>query len=169
MPMTLKLRSFEGAIIESVRVAHVAEQYGGQKARLPLFITREKGPPLLGRQWLHAIQLDWSRIFKLNAIPRLENSICTGLRALLDKYKSLFKDELGIITDERAELLLKEDFTEGFLALPQSQAGDQSTSEEPVPMEAASPVPTPPSETPAPERRYPSRQRRPPHRYEVRF
>nr|XP_037279883.1 uncharacterized protein K02A2.6-like [Rhipicephalus microplus] len=72
----------------------------------------------------------------------------------------------GTVTTPRAS---ESDFTEGFLALPQSQAGDQSTSEEPVPMEAASPVPTPPSETPAPERRYPSRQRRPPHRYEVRF
>ncbi|KAH7939596.1 hypothetical protein HPB52_014806 [Rhipicephalus sanguineus] len=47
------------------------------------------------------------------------------------------------------------DFTEGFLALPQSQAGDQSTSEEPVPMEAGHPAPAPPSETPALERRYP--------------
>ncbi|KAH7983904.1 hypothetical protein HPB52_015136 [Rhipicephalus sanguineus] len=61
------------------------------------------------------------------------------------------------------------DFTAGFLALPQSQAGDQSTSEEPVPVESRPPAPAPPSETPAPERRYPSRQRRPFDRYEARF
>ncbi|XP_037501537.2 uncharacterized protein K02A2.6-like [Rhipicephalus sanguineus] len=72
----------------------------------------------------------------------------------------------GTVVTPRAS---EPDFTEGFLALPQSQAGDQSTSEEPVPMEAGPPAPAPPSETPAPERRYPSRQRRPPDRYEARF
>nr|XP_050045684.1 uncharacterized protein K02A2.6-like [Dermacentor andersoni] len=70
VPTTLKLRTFDGAIIQPVGVAHVAVQYGEQRAQLPFYVTREKGPPLLGRQWLQAIRLDWSRIFKLNAIPR---------------------------------------------------------------------------------------------------
>ncbi|KAH7972087.1 hypothetical protein HPB52_006333 [Rhipicephalus sanguineus] len=77
-----------------------------------------------------------------------------------------FASGTGTVATPRAS---EPDFTEGFLALPQSQAGDQSTSEEPVPMEAGPPAPAPPSETPAPERRYLSRQRRPPDRYDARF
>ncbi|XP_049269907.1 uncharacterized protein LOC119385328 [Rhipicephalus sanguineus] len=42
------------------------------------------------------------------------------------------------------------DLTEGFLALPESQAGDQTTSEELVPVESGPPAPAPPSETPVP-------------------
>lgn len=91
MPTTLKLRTFQGAIVQPVGVAHVAVHYGEQRAQLPLYITKEKGLPLLGRQWLQAIRLNWSSIFKLNAISRSDGSACSSqtaiLRALLDRYQ----------------------------------------------------------------------------------
>ncbi|XP_042144898.1 uncharacterized protein LOC121835046 [Ixodes scapularis] len=48
MPTTLKLRTFKGDIVQPVGVAHVDVQYGQQRTELPLYITREKGPHLLG-------------------------------------------------------------------------------------------------------------------------
>ncbi|KAH6929423.1 hypothetical protein HPB50_000184 [Hyalomma asiaticum] len=55
MPTTLKLRTFNGPVVQPAGVVHVAVHYGEQKAQLPFYIMREKGTPLLGRQWLQAI------------------------------------------------------------------------------------------------------------------
>lgn len=115
MPTTLKLRTFNGAIVQPVGVAHVAVNYGEQKAQLPFYIMREKGPPLLGRQWLQALRPDWSHMFKLNASPSGEHVTSSRLRALLDRYQDLFQDELGTITEERAELFLKEGSVPKFM------------------------------------------------------
>lgn len=70
--MALKLRTFDRAIVHPLGVAHVDVNYGAQRAGLPLYITREKGSALLGRQWLRAIRLDWGRIFALNTITSSE-------------------------------------------------------------------------------------------------
>ena len=105
--------------VQPVGVAHVKVQYGQQRAELPIYIMREKGPPLLGRQWLQAIRLDWHRIFGLNRIATSEASAFsqqhTKLGALLDKYQDLFKNELGTITEERVELSLKENSVPKFV------------------------------------------------------
>ena len=46
-----------------VGVAEVRVSYKGQKATLPLVVADTEGPPLLGREWLQQIRLDWKALF----------------------------------------------------------------------------------------------------------
>ena len=55
------------------------------------------GPPLLGRNWLQHIVLDWKEI----------KCISTSLDGILQKYKTLFNDELGTMTGVQAQLAVK--------------------------------------------------------------
>ncbi|EEC12370.1 hypothetical protein IscW_ISCW008496 [Ixodes scapularis] len=76
-------------MVQPVGVAHVEAQYGQQRAELPIYITKEKGPPLLGRQWLQAIRLNWHRIFGLNraAISVKMNFISYGFGSVYNTQK----------------------------------------------------------------------------------
>ncbi|KAK8785350.1 hypothetical protein V5799_008285 [Amblyomma americanum] len=187
MPTTLKLRTFQGAIVQPVGVAHVAVQYGEQRAQLPLYITKEKGLPLLGRQWLQAIRLNRSSIFKLNAISRGSPKWVRG--TVLKKtgpvsykvpvstprgkfiWRRHFDQLLGNTSPKVTPGSSDVDNVEGFLLFPPNQTGDQPASEEPVLLQPPEvpPAPAPTSETSALGRRYPSRNRRPPERYEAGF
>ena len=46
-----------------VGVAEVNVTYNGQTATLPLVVADTEGPPLLGREWLQKIRLDWTALF----------------------------------------------------------------------------------------------------------
>ncbi|XP_075539783.1 uncharacterized protein LOC142574626 [Dermacentor variabilis] len=113
------LRTYTGALVRPCGVAVVNVQHRGRTAQLPLYLVDQAGPPLLGREWLHTLRLDWDSIWGLNYISRsvFDSSSRTKERldSLLAKYETLFKDELGAITDERAELFFKPDHRPKFL------------------------------------------------------
>ncbi|KAK3741115.1 hypothetical protein RRG08_042482 [Elysia crispata] len=55
--------------------------------------------PILGRNWLKVIKLDWQNIFALTSKP---NEL---LRCLLDEYsETVFRNELGMMTDKAQHL-----------------------------------------------------------------
>ncbi|XP_049520481.1 uncharacterized protein LOC125944203 [Dermacentor silvarum] len=118
-PTTVKLRTYTGALVRPQGVSSVNVQHGDHSAILPLYVVDHKGPPLLGREWLHAVRLEWAKIWNLNNITRSDTpthiSVKKRLDALLAKYQLLFKDELGTITEERAELFFKPDMKPRFL------------------------------------------------------
>ncbi|XP_049519647.1 uncharacterized protein K02A2.6-like [Dermacentor silvarum] len=118
-PTTVKLRTYTGALVRPQGVSSVNVQHGDHSAILPLYVVDHKGPPLLGWEWLHAVRLEWAKIWNLNNITRSDTpthiSVKKRLDALLAKYQPLFKDELGTITEERAELFLKPDMKPRFL------------------------------------------------------
>ncbi|XP_049275985.1 uncharacterized protein K02A2.6-like [Rhipicephalus sanguineus] len=118
-PTDIVLRTYTGALVQPCGVAVVSVQHGEQTAKLPLYLVDQAGPPLLGREWLHTVQLDWNQIWGLNHVSRsvfdLSSRMKERLETLLAKYKMLFKDELGAITDERAELFFKADHRPRFL------------------------------------------------------
>ena len=53
------------------------------------------GPNLLGRNWLTEIQLNWQQINKVTK---------SDLYMLFDKYKNIFKEELGTVSSHKATL-----------------------------------------------------------------
>ncbi|XP_049520472.1 uncharacterized protein K02A2.6-like [Dermacentor silvarum] len=117
-PTKVKLRTYTGALVRPQGVSSVNMQQGDHSAILPLYVVDHKGPPLLGWEWLHAVRLEWAKIWNLNNITRSDtptDSVKKRLDALLAKYQPLFKDELGTITEERAELFLKPDTKPRFL------------------------------------------------------
>ncbi|XP_049519786.1 uncharacterized protein K02A2.6-like [Dermacentor silvarum] len=118
-PTEVKLRTYTGALVIPKGVLQVKVQHGGHTASLPLYVVDQEGPPLLGREWLQAIRLEWSKIWDVHHLPRSEPPISRRLEerlhALITKYGSLFKDELGMITEERAELYFKPNQAPKFL------------------------------------------------------
>ncbi|XP_037273492.2 uncharacterized protein LOC119165415 [Rhipicephalus microplus] len=118
-PTDIVLRTYTGALVQPCGVAVVKVQHGEQTAKLPLYLVDQAGPPLLGREWLRTVRLNWNQILGLNHVSRsvfdLSSRTKERLESLLEKYKMLFKDELGAITDERAELFFKADHRPRFL------------------------------------------------------
>ena len=77
-------------------------QYGQQEVkRLPLIVVKGDGPPLLGRNWLQHVHLDWKTIKKVAQHPDPKRS----LELLQEKYKDVFQDKLGHVQDFKAKVL----------------------------------------------------------------
>ena len=55
-----------------VGVTEVEVVYQSQKAVLPLLVVDTPGPPLLGREWLPRIKLDWAALLKQDPISNAD-------------------------------------------------------------------------------------------------
>lgn len=78
--------------------------YRNQQETLPLIVVDSKQnslPPLLGRNWLEKLHLDWKSLFVVHS----DNDGAS----LLKKYAEVFGPELGLIKGQKAKLVLKED------------------------------------------------------------
>ena len=75
---------------------------------LDLYVVKNKGPVLMGRDWLYKIRLDWYAIKSLKAsqTPPIAKE---RLQTMLDKYSDVFEDKLGTFKSAKARLTLKED------------------------------------------------------------
>ncbi|XP_064486429.1 uncharacterized protein LOC135398834 isoform X2 [Ornithodoros turicata] len=96
----LKLRTYTGEEVAPLGVVQVQVQYNNQAASLPLYVVHQPGPPLLGRQWLRCIRLDWPSLcnFCRVSVPQdTAKDVKRKLNLLLDKYGAIFKDELGTV------------------------------------------------------------------------
>jgi hypothetical protein len=73
------LKTYTGESIQVVGELLVNVQYGQQEVKqLPLIVVQGDGPPLIGRNWLQHVHLDWKVIKKVSQQPdsrkRLERS-----------------------------------------------------------------------------------------------
>ncbi|RUS85038.1 hypothetical protein EGW08_007222 [Elysia chlorotica] len=73
-------------------------RYQDQHHSLPLLVVDGTGPPLLGRDWLSTIKLDWKSLFHTT-----DNSVET----VLQKFPNVFSDEAGKLNDRKIHLHLK--------------------------------------------------------------
>ena len=79
-------------------------QYEGQESQLSLIVVDCKGPPLLGRNWLRKIRLNWMCI----------KQVSTQLDHLLKKYGEVFQIELGTLKGIQAKLVVPGDTAPKF-------------------------------------------------------
>ena len=82
---------------------------------LPLYVIDQGDQPLLGRNWLREIKLDWPKLKALR-IRNCENKTA-AVEALKIKYKSVFTPGCGKMKHIKASLKLKENFTPKFVKL----------------------------------------------------
>jgi hypothetical protein len=114
--VTLKTYSGEKMIPEGVM--HVNVQYNNQSSNLDLYVVRKGGPPLFGREWLHHFQLNWKEIKSLKISQETESSNSKivkvaeeyeksnpKLHKLLVKYKDLFRNGIGCLTQKKRHYL----------------------------------------------------------------
>ena len=62
---TAKLHTYTGEPIKVLGSTEVLVQHNGQSMSLPLIVMKGKGSPLLGRNWLSVLKLDWQNVFKV--------------------------------------------------------------------------------------------------------
>ena len=105
-----KLCTYTGQAIDVMGTADIRVEHNDQTATLSLFVTRGKGPSLLGRNWLETLRLDWKKIFLI------QNE--TTLQEVLDRYSDVFQDELGTMKGVTAKIHLDSKATS---MVPQSQ------------------------------------------------
>jgi len=79
------------------------------KITLPLVVVEGKGPPLLGRNWLANIPINWQHIKSLSSVPKgASSNVTERLNTLLAKYSRLWKEGLEAAVGSKGTLTLKE-------------------------------------------------------------
>ena len=74
--------------------------YEQQELVLPLIVVDGDGPPLLGRNWLQQLKLNWSNIFHVNKADTLSD--------VLNRHKNVFDKRLGTIKGFKADIKLQD-------------------------------------------------------------
>ncbi|KAL9978763.1 hypothetical protein ACROYT_G016318 [Oculina patagonica] len=72
---------------------HLPVVYEQQELVLPLIVVDGDGPPLLGRNWLEQLKLNWSSIFHVSKADTLSD--------VLNRHKNVFDKGLGTINHQR--------------------------------------------------------------------
>ena len=68
-----KLSTYTGETIPVLGISDVKVEHNGQTLTLPLVVIPGNGPPLLGRDWLTTLQLNWESIFRVNTQRSLQD------------------------------------------------------------------------------------------------
>ena len=103
--------------------------YDLQKRVLPLIVVHGDGPPLLGRNWLKELQLNWHNIFLVSKTETLSD--------ILKRHDKVFNKGLGTIKGFKADIKLQDDANSVFCkAQPVPYALCQKVQEELDPLES---------------------------------
>ena len=66
------------------------------------------GTPLLGRNWLNKIKLDWHKIFVVNKSENVSRvSSVSSVSSVLNRHQAVLKSGLGTIKGHRADIRIK--------------------------------------------------------------
>ena len=95
-PSKAKLSTYTGETIQVLGISDVKVEHKGQTAVLPLIVIPGSGPPLLGRDWLTTLLLDWQKIFQVRTQRSLQD--------VLDAYSEVFGDNLGTVKGVTAKV-----------------------------------------------------------------
>ena len=77
-------------------------KYDDQTAQLSAFVVKGDKTPLLGRDWLKVLKLNWTNIF---VVTRSEGN---SVKAVLEKHKEVFQERTGTIQGYKAHIDMKE-------------------------------------------------------------
>ena len=110
-PSKIKLETYTGEKMPVVGEVPVEVQYAEQTELLSFVVVAQEGPPLLGRDWLKCLRLDWKTV---GAVHFVEKKLDSDLKELLSVHKAVFKSEPGTIHPYRARLQVREGATPKF-------------------------------------------------------
>ena len=116
-PTTKLLSTYTGERVKPLGECEVQLEYGSSTYSLPLLILRDGVCALFGRNWLKDVKLDWKALPGLHYIRPLNSESGanapkpTGTRdlgQLLEKYQTLFDNQLGVYNGPPVELTVDE-------------------------------------------------------------
>lgn len=94
-------------------------EFNGSKSRLPLYVVDSGKHPLLGREWLKVLAVDWNSVLRntstVHSINPPAASPSVALIELFQTYGKVFEDSIGKISSVQARLTLKPNATPVFL------------------------------------------------------
>ncbi len=102
-PCSSQLQTYTGQLIPTVGECDMEVSYCDQVARLPVVIVSGGGPPLLGRNWLSILKLDWKNIFSLS------ETVQSNLSNILENNISVFDTSSGLLNDRSVKISVKSD------------------------------------------------------------
>lgn len=106
-PCNLKLSGYGGNNITVLGKTHVNVKIKNKEYLATLIIVKEGKKPLLGRDWLSAMKIDWQTCIKqCNLIIHQDSQI--KLNSLVEKYSDIFSGTPGEIKGTVGTLKLKE-------------------------------------------------------------
>ena len=87
----IQLKSYTGEPLQTIGVCYVTVKYENQMhPSMPLYIVKDDGPSLLGREWLSKFKLNWRKILKVDKIcSEVDN---TRLKQILEENKEFFDE-----------------------------------------------------------------------------
>ena len=109
------LRAYTGHQLPVLGQTMVSVEVDGQIKNLPLVVTKGSGPPLLGRNWLSEISLNWGRL-RDHFVQQISAGACqkshgaspsTPLKLLLKEFSDLLQKGLGEMGKLKARIFLK--------------------------------------------------------------
>ena len=104
-PSTVSLRQYDGSALPTKGEIEVTVSQDGQEVQGTFVIVgnADSQLPLLGRDWLYKLRLDWPKLFSYHGVYSMEAT------TLQDDYPEVFKEELGLLRDIEAEIELSAD------------------------------------------------------------
>ena len=107
---TDKLQTYSGDKLAVLGMFEAPVSYNGQCATLPIVVANVVNqPPILGRNWMDTIRLDWQSLFKVSS-----EGGQVSLRATCHKHTAVFQDGLGTMTPHKAKMHMKENAVPKF-------------------------------------------------------
>ena len=95
------LKMYDGQELPVLGSVTTRVEYEGQQKSLPLIVVQGGGASLFGRDWLEHFKLDWSAIHAVQQKSDLD--------MLLQRYSSLFREEVGTLKGYKAKIVTKSD------------------------------------------------------------
>lgn len=113
LPTDTKLVSYCGNEIKVLGFFAVRVDSGIESRNLKLYVVKSKRKPLLGREWLRELKLNWNEIFNSNENAKFVSSIqqqkkaAAGVDQLKQKYSTVFEQSMGKIRNVQARIRLQ--------------------------------------------------------------
>ena len=105
---TAQLRTYSGELLCVLGSITVSVSYRDQQCDLPLLVARGVSDelPLLGRDWLRVLKLDWKAV---HLVQGPSNSMDQQLQSILNEHSDVFRDELGLMQGVKVSLQVTAD------------------------------------------------------------
>ena len=105
----LRLQCYSGQSLKLRGKCVVSVNYNDHHYQLPLIVVDNVNPPLLGLQWIRALQLDLKKFIHDTSSTDVIHSIShsTDLQLLLSKFSNVLTDKLGHCTKMKAHIELQ--------------------------------------------------------------
>lgn len=121
-----ELESYCGTPLQILGFIYVDVTTNTVHKNVKMYIARSKRNPLLGREWMSQIKLDWAKILEKfqhrNEVLAIQSSTATTkcennqvLQKVVNKFSKLFSSSMGKITGTQARLFVKDNAVPVFI------------------------------------------------------